>query len=254
MSLNEHSREVLRAGRGGEGPSADDRERVRRKLELAVAMQVPGPDVPAPRFASPSGWASSNLFVTGIASAVVALGVVGSVATRTVWQAPPEQTSPAEQPAVPVVEPLAQAALVPEPIAVDEEAAEPAPEPRPTRVVKRKKLAAPPVAREPLPTPSVGAGPTPNPEPVEDTLEAETRGLKEVHTALKAAQPTQALGLLDQQDRRFPQGQLRPERAAARVIATCAVDAEGGAAALARFQALYPASPLLARLKTACVK
>lgn len=253
--LDSGSRDVLRAGQAGEGPTAADKERLRQKLTVAIAAGVTGPAIAAPAVVATKGWTSRAMLArVGLVSALV-VGVTAVVVTRpsdAVEPPPPiAATPPAPAPDVtplPEVEP-------PEPLPPPEQV-EPTSEPvtvkktvkrtrRPAASPEGVEPTAPPVAPPPL-VPPAPEKPTP------DELEAETQALKEVQLALRAKQPQRALALLDQQDRRFANGQLRQEREGARVLALCATDAAAGAAAFEAFRAAHPTSPMLARLKGAC--
>jgi len=84
-------------------------------------------------------------------------------------------------------------------------------------------------------------------------LSLEARALSRVQRAVREGRSTEALILLDQQDRDFPQGELRQERVAARVVALCAAGKASEARALAAsFLAQAPRSPLAARMRTIC--
>ena len=89
--------------------------------------------------------------------------------------------------------------------------------------------------------------------PRQDRLLEETQALAEIQDALSRKDPNLAWKLLQEQERRFPSGQLAEERAAAKVMALCAagryVDAEQ---AQASFVASYPNSPLTKRVNKGC--
>jgi hypothetical protein len=85
------------------------------------------------------------------------------------------------------------------------------------------------------------------------TLEAETRKLREAHSAMRSGDPARALELLDEQSTAFAGGELRQERAAARVLALCqAGRAAEASAESARFLRDNPSSPLADRVRAAC--
>lgn len=257
--LDESAHDVLQAGRAGEGPSAADRERVRGKLAIAIAAGAAGPAIAAPAMKAAAKWWASKTVIGLVSASVVAVSAA-VVLTR------PSKVQPVDPP--PAVSPVTQPVVATAPVDDEEEdeveavddTAPPGPSATPTSVpvkkVKRKKK---PVVKE---VKEVEAPPpisTPPPQVVEpskrdDTLEAETQGLREVHAALRAKDSAKALSLIDEQDRRFPLGQLRPEREAAKVLALCASDPKSGGAALAQFVERHPGSPLLPRLRAACTK
>jgi hypothetical protein len=88
---------------------------------------------------------------------------------------------------------------------------------------------------------------------IKDLLFAETEALRSAQQALRDRKPRLALELLDKQDVRFRDGVLAQERAAARVLALCQSGrvAEAQAQA-ARFERLWPRSPLKGRVHSAC--
>ena len=103
---------------------------------------------------------------------------------------------------------------------------------------------------DPAPAPAPARPGSPRPH---QTLEAETRELRRVQTALHAANPSLALRLLERQTVRYAGGALGQERAAARILALCQLGRKGeGRAALRHFESTYPRSPLLERLLGAC--
>jgi len=95
----------------------------------------------------------------------------------------------------------------------------------------------------------------PKETPVASTnhLQEETALLAEVNAALGAGQLRGALDLLDTYDRRFPNGVLREESSATRVVALCQLEHGPRASALAkRFLAQHASSPLVPRVQRAC--
>lgn len=250
-SLDPNSREVLRAGRAAEGPTAADQERVRQKLAVALAAGMTGPAIAAPAATAAKWWASRTVLGGAGLASVVVVGVTAVVMTRTPAVEPPAPSVTATAPPAPVVEPVEPSEPQAAP-ASPEEPVDPPSAVAPKKPVKRVKRQPPSSARSepvPVPQPIVTA---PVAEPTPDELEAETQGLKEVQLALRANDPRRALTLLDQQDARFTRGQLKQEREGARVLATCATEPSAGAAAFERFRLAHPASPLLTRLKAAC--
>jgi hypothetical protein len=84
-------------------------------------------------------------------------------------------------------------------------------------------------------------------------LAAESRALAAVQRALRDGEGELALRLLDAQDREFARGVLGEERAAARVLGSCSAGKTLEAArARAAFEARYPGSALLARVRSGC--
>jgi len=89
--------------------------------------------------------------------------------------------------------------------------------------------------------------------PRQDRLLEETQALAEIQDALSRKDSNLAWTLLQEQERRFPSGQLGEERAAARVMALCAAGRYADAGqARASFVANYPNSPLTKRVNRGC--
>jgi hypothetical protein len=110
-----------------------------------------------------------------------------------------------------------------------------------------------PERRTPAAGAKPGAGTFPDDTPRSSDLSLEARALSGVQRAVREGRSSEALALLDQQDRDFPQGELRQERVAARVVALCAAGKASQARALAAsFLAQAPRSPLAARMRTIC--
>jgi hypothetical protein len=81
------------------------------------------------------------------------------------------------------------------------------------------------------------------------SLSAESRALELVQQALARGDSRHALALLTQQDSAFASGRLSEERAAARVLAWCALGQQGELErARARFVTNFPDSPLTKRV------
>ena len=237
--LDEASREIIRAGRAGQAPTSADRQRVRQKLGVAIASGLTGPAVAAPGAKAAAKWWASKLLI-GAAVAVIGTAILSRSPEPSVLAVAVEP-----QPAVDAV------ALLAPPVPLQDTLDPPAPSPRPRlkpkkpAVVKEKAVDPPPLASPP---PQL----QPPPPMKEDTLEAETQGLREIQAALRAKEGPRALVLIEEQDRRFPLGELRPEREAAKVLSLCSSDSPASAAALEHFIERYAASPLIPRLKAAC--
>ena len=86
------------------------------------------------------------------------------------------------------------------------------------------------------------------------SLEAELALLAEVNSALQGNRPARALTLIDEHERRFPNGALVPEFAAQRVVTLAALDRHAEACRRsAAFLAAYPKSPLVPQVRSSCV-
>jgi hypothetical protein len=72
---------------------------------------------------------------------------------------------------------------------------------------------------------------------------------------LEGGDPARALALIDQQSAVYAEGQLRTERAAARIFALCKLGrVQEAGPEQARFLAEHPHHPLADRVRTACAK
>jgi hypothetical protein len=133
-------------------------------------------------------------------------------------------------------------------------------EPEPVTVVPPSMPAevnpAPPVTSL---VPHAVSAPGPRRKQVPSTLEAELPLLEEAQEALRAGDAASALARLNEQARRFPNGELTEEREAAHAIAACRLDGDrgeddrgGGRAEVEAFVRTHPASPLADRVRQAC--
>jgi hypothetical protein len=82
-------------------------------------------------------------------------------------------------------------------------------------------------------------------------LEAELADLRAARQANTEGDQVRALRLLDELDRRYPDGRLLEERAALRAMASCAAGVDGATRARA-FVQRYPASIYAAKVRRAC--
>ncbi len=189
-----------------------------------------------------TGFISRSPWTKGIAMLVPVLGL--ATAFYTVESA---TTTPAPDPAASTKAPTAMPA--PAPIPDD-----------PSSVVA-------PVASlaGPRDLPDAKDVPAPAVEPKANTLrraragdggfEAELALLTEVTSALREKRAARALALIDEHDRRFPNGALRPEFAGERVLTLAALGRHAEACDLsAKFVAQYPKSPFVPEVRASCVE
>ncbi|WP_044986411.1 hypothetical protein [Sorangium cellulosum] len=249
------SRSIIEAARNGDRSTAADRARVRAKLRKSLAVGT----------ALTAGGAAKAGFAMVSAKAALPWGIVALLAPAAVVTA--LHTAQGEPRAVPrasaasaAVLERARAAAAAQPAARDDRA--PAERPRepapPIAPAEGKELDPRQAARtrattpRRAPRPGASGGPEAPPGvPAEDPLIAETRRLREVHEALRRGAPERALSLLDAADAGGQE--LREERAAARVVALCALGrtAEGRAAMLELLRK-SPGSPYSGRVRAAC--
>ena len=88
-----------------------------------------------------------------------------------------------------------------------------------------------------------------------DRLGEEVRILSEAQQALRNHRPEDALRALDEHAREFPEGTLRQERMAARVLALCDLGRIDEARAEGRvLREEAPSSPMTARIRQSCAE
>jgi len=91
--------------------------------------------------------------------------------------------------------------------------------------------------------------------PGDGAFEAELALLTEVTSALREKRPSRALALIDEHDRRFPNGVLVPEFAGERVLTLAALGRHAEACDLStKFVAQYPKSPFVPEVRASCVE
>ncbi|AKF05678.1 hypothetical protein [Sandaracinus amylolyticus] len=242
MSEREIDRSLIDAAREGLGPSAEERARLRRAVAATIAggavagTAVSGAAASATAAKAVAAWSAWKI----VAAAALATTVVGGAAIAVI--ASRDAPSPRREvaPDAPV-DPLPEVHLAPIDAPEQPATEEPAPEP------PAPERAAPVRAASPDRVQPRATG------PARDALLAETALLREAHRALRAHDATRALALLDDHAARFPQGALREERAATRVLALC----EAGLTAAARteadrFLAAHPRSMHAARVRASC--
>ena len=256
--LSEKARALIRTARDNDGPSAGDRERVRRALfgtivtsstlgtttsAAAVTHAALGVHTGAAATLAKGGAAQIALWFLG---GSLAGGAV--VSTSLVLQdAPHEVPSLATSVAVPRTPPKPTlAAPAPETL-LESPSSAPLQTPRASTARPSPRIAAPPAAdtaESPAP-PSVSARAS--------ELSAELRLLERGQQELASGAPAAALAAFDEHAARFPQGALRIERMAGRVFALCALarHEEARRAAL-EFLGAAPNSPLAPRITASC--
>jgi len=225
--LDTHARAILDAARHADIPTHRQRERSARAMALRFGFGT------AALTTSTSGWAA-------LAAAKVwipAMLVVASGAGGAVWfgsKGPPPATSTFM--AAPLATSEAPAATAVDPQMPKDEPAGAVSDVTPLQQASGK----PARTKENAATTS-------------NHLQEETALLAEVNGALGAGQLRGALDLLDTYDRRYPNGILREESSATRVVVMCQLDHGPRAAALAKhFLAQHGSSPLVPRVQRAC--
>ena len=217
-SLNGDANEVVRAGRSALRATTADRERIARALAARL-----GPHAFPP---SPPVTSSARLLaVRAIAGAAVGACVIGGVFYASSVQ--PNAGIPVT--VVPTTRPLANPSTVPLLT----------PTSAPTAAVTSPIAPAQPASSSPVSVPRH-----------QDALTREVELLSRAVAALNAGRAGEALGTLNEHQRRFPRGVLGAERQAAKAQALCSLGrVREGRAELAR---LSPKSPAAGRAKQVC--
>jgi hypothetical protein len=246
--LGPEARAILEAGKRGDDPGPEDRARMRRALMASIAAGGAGAAASiagegAARAAEKTIEAAGTAKLAGgVWKLLLGLAVVGAVGGGLMLR---RSAPAAQEPAAPVPIEAQEEARAAGPVEMPQ-AAEPAPPVRAEPAPPANPAAAPAAKRAPA---AVKAPPL----AAEDTLEAETRRLREAHDALNRGNAARALELLDAQSADFAGGQLREERAAARALSLCKLGRTDQASAEAgRFLRDNPRSPLADRVRAAC--
>lgn len=239
--LSHDARSLIAEAKGGDDPSPADRARIRRAVLATVAG---GAGLAASTAASSAAASSTIAATTGLslgAKILAAVIVVGAVGGGTIAIAPWEEAEVAEvrteRPRARRTEEPALAIEEPEPVVIAPVLEEPAaPEPvveAPERQRPRARV-------------------VPAPEPVPPAVDGMAE-IRELQAAMRARDPSTALALLAEHERRYPRSQYSEEREAQRVVALCGAGRREEARALAaRFLREHPRSPQATRVRTAC--
>jgi hypothetical protein len=233
--LSPRGRTLVAAARSDD-PKASDRARVRAALAArlgAAAFAPPPAPAPAPVASAGAALGAGKAAITG------ALAVAFAVAIGSRY-AP----APAPAPSAALTAPAPIAASVPAP-----SFAAP-PEVSASAVVAPAPVDLPRVAKDRAPPPAASARATPSRA---NSLTDETEGLRRAQEALNAADANAAIAQLDDLARRHPDGLLREERLAARVLALCAAGrADEARREAERLLAEVPGSIQAARVRASC--
>lgn len=253
--LSREARGLIELLGKADGPSPEQRAHIERRVAAAVsagvvtlgsAQAVAGASSALPSLgASGLGAAASPVVKVGLAVTLRALawwgaaGVgVGAVAV-VAW----EHRTPSAAPAL------------------HSHAASTAPKPHTPSARSQTLSSVPETARTPGDLGIAGAKGHPKPDsatrsepwPIRAALSEEMRLLGAAQRELAAGHGNAALEMLDQHERRFPQGVLSEERRGARVLALCSLGRTREARAEARrFLRTSPESPLVPRVVDSC--
>ena len=246
---------LMAAARHGHDPTERDRAQIRQVLRKRLGpAAIGGAALGLAQHASAVGTgvasASKSVSVGGWLAGLplivkwIGLGIVVGVASWGAYSGMkrPGDVSPSSsaRPGIaPRIEPQPSAAPPPPMAPPPPSAAEPA-ETQPTTPRAPRRATVPPVS---APSRSVPSGPG---------LAEEARGLAEAHR-LMDRDPERALALLDEQSKKYEDGALQEERAAARLFVLCRSKRAEARAAAKAFLERYPRSPLVDRVRSECL-
>lgn len=245
-AANDDLAALLGSARRGLTPTADDRARSAAALSAQLAAAAIPKAIGAKGLsAALKGLAGGKL--AGIAS-LAGLATVGAVSVSvavSVARAPTTQPTQPTQPTETAQQTMATRAPV-----VAKTASNSEPEPAPATAPEPLASSAP---TPKVSLPSAVAPTTPPTAATPVSIAEETRLVRGAETALRQGNSAEALALLAEHARRFPQGVLAEEREGERAIATCtSASPEARAAAAARFRRAHPDSAMLPRVAAAC--
>lgn len=228
-NLDHELERLLSATRDGTQPDPQARARVRAALA--------------------AGLTSAGLAKAGLATrrglraklwllSALAVGVVAGLAH---WMHSPKPPALAERASALPVAPSANAAS----------SADAAPTPSPLSEATAPRVAAPPsAARAARPVTSQPRGAAKAQQPADELALVSSMQL-----ALRSGNPSEALALVSEHARRFPDGALSQEREGARAIGRCQLAEPAARSAIqTAFEAHYAGSPYAARVKAACTR
>jgi hypothetical protein len=233
--LDSDARDIVDTARDADDPSPADRSRIKHALLAQVAMVG----------VASTAAAGTTALATKVVVAALAVSLLGGGSAAYLhWQGK-QRTSHAAT-TTPSPTPAAQPVI---PFPVEPPAATtPPPPPEGTATPTEGK------ARRPdRPRKTMGQA-SEEPAMQEDQLNAEVAVLSHAREELRLGRPAQALEALREYDRRFASGALHEERQAIAAIAAC--QAHPGPSAQAQAQAFIrssPKSPLLDRVRAACI-
>lgn len=220
--LSPEARGLISDGRSVLRPSSGDRARVKSALAARLggaALLLPHQANAAAASKSLIGWSKAHTVIASLGAGMLLIGATYFAAQSSVE---PGASPPVKPPAV---APLA--ARSPALSQVPPFEAEPA-SPEPVVSSSRKQAPADPLAEE-------------------------IAILSKATSALRAGKPAEGLRMLNEHQRKFPNGRLAEERRAARIQALCALGRRSEAEAeLARLAQTSPRSPHLASAQRAC--
>jgi len=243
--LSFEAKALIADARGADGPSPENRARVKRALVASMvgATATFGAGASVAATGLPAVAAGKSALTAGTVALWLGMGAgLGTLASAPALVVQlvggePQRAAVVEQRA-PTRAPESRTTSAEPRAAAPTEAAPSAPSDQHQR------------AEAPAPVaPSASVSPAPAPS----TLASETRLLEAAQRELASGRAASALSLLDEHARRFPGGALSEERIAARVLSLCALGRHEAARQAANsFVAASPRSPLIPRLRGSC--
>jgi hypothetical protein len=266
---------LVDAAQHSDGPSAEDRERVRKQLFARIASGAAAGAVIATTSATATATtvATTTSLSAVFAKALGAIVLVSAVSATGVYAARQRSASPRATTTIPTQPARATQREEPQahtqssrllihsaPARASVAVAAPVTAPELARVEPaRARTAVTPAATRPTQAratqePATTAiEPSITPAPTANTLGDELALITAARAALAGGRAADALASLDRYGQRFSRGMLRPESLAARVDALCALgERERARAVAAAFVAEFPSSALAARVRNAC--
>jgi hypothetical protein len=271
--LSRGAREALEQGLAFDGPSDEQRARVKQRMLVALGGGAVALGSAATAAGAGSAAAAAGSATAAVGSATAAVGVVAGATSAKgllagslwVWFGIGIAAGVGVSGAAAVVSTSSPSPIVERSTAVSTEGDARTPSgDRPALMGSIPEPASPvATAHEPVSTPSArpSTEATSDAVPASDpsaaiapsTLHDEAALLQAAQRALAAQQPDQALAALGDHERRFPAGVLGEERQAAKILAYCAVGRVDEARALVRtFAHSSPRSVLIPRLTDSC--
>ncbi len=242
-AANDDLAALLGSARRGLTPTADDRARSAAALSAQLAAATIPKAIGAKGLsAALKGLAGGKLAGLASLAAIATVGAVSVSVAVSVARAPTTQpTQPTET--------AQQTMTTPAPV-VAKTASNSEREPAPATAPE------PLASGTPAPKVSIPSAVAPTTPPTAATpvnIAEETRLVRGAETALRQGNSAEALALLAEHARRFPQGVLAEEREGERAIATCtSASPEARTTAAARFRRAHPGSAMLPRVAAAC--
>ena len=245
MPLSDEARRIVDDARAAYGPSDEDRARVGAMLPLHLAAAA-GAATAASTGSSAAAAPVSVLAGKGVLVGLTALFVVGGASVGYWWSTSEAGRPPAPSAAGGASTPAVRTTNQPAPPSSPPSATGKISQPQaPARGNRSRSWTL--AARAVTATAGVS---DPGPD-----VAGEIALLNQAQRALASGQANTALQLLDRHAREFPRGSLTEERAAARIIALCALGRGTAARAeTAAFVRQSPESPLVERVRAACGK